>query len=438
VAYIAAVFLGPDRSYNVQCIRELTAAQLAEHEEHHSDFLRLRQKLTLLHVLEENYSALNSFIRELQASSRVDANRALSETNRHFMNYLSAAYALREHLTTALTRDFGHGSEEVSKFRSFVELLEQKCFAYAFFQDFRNYVQHCGFPVGEMSLATEGTTRTLEITYSKSALLAEYKKWDKSGLSQRLDVSFDLVALAREHHGVVTKEFNVAILAEYGKNIHRMDAYFRGLHQEAAKINPASHARIVVSVKGVPSKRRVTFQDIPLDPLRELGLSRMAPVTQGSVARPASVPRAPSSPAPAGKLDAKAQKGLRMVRFETEERDREFEVQKHDLVGFHPSMVNLDYDPFPRARLDEIVARAPMGRELVLHAKLKGPVGAIGLGMLLDVAGHKFAPTRVTEHIHMEQDECEFDVEATKWLAYTEPLMIIAGLRRKLAAARQR
>jgi len=127
-----------------------------------------------------------------------------------------------------------------------------------------------------------------------------------------------------------------------------------------------------------------------------------------------------------------------MVSFTTEERDREFEVQKHDLVGFHPSMVNLDYDPFPRAGLDEVVARAPMGRELILHAKLKGPVGSVSLGMLLAVAGHKFAPTRVTEHIDTKKDECEFDVEAAEWLAYTEPLKIIAELRRKLAEARGR
>ena len=98
-------------------------------------------------------------------------------------------FARREHLKTALRRDFGRSSEEMSRFRTFLNLLEQKCFAYAFFQDFRNYVQHCGFPVGEMSLVTEGTTRSLELAYSKSALLAEYKKWEKSGLAQRQEMS---------------------------------------------------------------------------------------------------------------------------------------------------------------------------------------------------------------------------------------------------------
>jgi hypothetical protein len=438
VAYLAAVFFGQDRSYNVHHIRELTAAQLAEHGEHYSDFLRLRQRLSLLHALGENYSALKSFIHELQAASRVDGNRALSETNRHFMNYLSAAYALREHLTTALRRDFGRSSMEMSRFRTFLNLLEQKCFAYAFFQDFRNYVQHCGFPVGEMRLVAEGTTRSLELAYSKSALLAEYKKWEKSCLSQRPEISFDLVALIGAHHGVVIKEFPVAILAEYGKNIHRADAYFRGLHREAAKINPDSHARIVVSVKGVPSKGKVTFQDIPLDPLGELGLSGTSPVVQASTLRPGQILKVLSLPALVGKPDSTTQKALRIVSFKTEEVDREFEIQKHDIVGFHPSMVNLDYDPFPTARLDEVVDRVPMGRELILHAKLKGPVGSISLGMLLAVGGHKFAPTRFTEHFDMKKDDSEFDVEATEWLAYTEPFQLIAELRRRLAEARGR
>ena len=79
-----------------------------------------------------------------------------------------------------------------------------------------------------------------------------------------------------------------------------------------------------------------------------------------------------------------------------------------------------------------------MGRELVLHAKLKGPVGSVGFGILLAVVGHKFAPTRLTEHFHSEKDEIEFDVEATEWPVYTEPLKIIAEMRRKLAEARRR
>jgi hypothetical protein len=287
-----------------------------------------------------------------------------------------------------------------------------------------------------MGLVDKGTTRVLRLTYSKSDLLAHYKKWEKSGLSQRSETVFDLVALLKVHHRVVINEFPVAILAEYGKNIHQADAYFRGLQQEAAEINPQSHARIVLSMEGGPADGTHSLQDIPLNPLAELGLSRKSVGEQRGPAEPPPAQKPPDSSAPAEKLNTASQMGLSMLSFKIEERDRVFEVQKHDIIGFHPSMVNLDYDPFPSAQFDEVVARVPMGRELVLYAKLKGPVGSVRLGIVLVLAGHKFAPTHFTEHFHMEKDESEFDVEATEWLTYTEPLKIIAEMRRKLAEAR--
>ena len=168
MAYLTAVFTTPDKSCNVHCIRELTADQLAEHERILAEFIRLRQRFSLLHILELNFAALMSFVDELQAAPNLNTNRALFEANRHFMNYLSAAYALWHHLQTSLNRDFGRKSEQALRFKKFIQLLEAKCFEYAFFQDFRNFAQHCGFPVGDMNLRHEMDHRVVTVKKTTS------------------------------------------------------------------------------------------------------------------------------------------------------------------------------------------------------------------------------------------------------------------------------
>jgi len=130
-------------------IRELAPDEIADYKKCKTKFLVLRQRFSLLFILDQNFAALESCAEKLRTSETSDAV-ALSEINRHFMNYLFSAYALREHLETAIARDFGRESVSVSKLDRFFQLMEQKCFAYAFFQDFRNYVQHCGLPVVDM------------------------------------------------------------------------------------------------------------------------------------------------------------------------------------------------------------------------------------------------------------------------------------------------
>lgn len=402
--HLAAVFTKPDRSYNVHLIREFTPEQIAEFEAVLAEFTTLRQRFSLLSILELNFSALDSFINEVKSSSRLDKRRVWLEANRHFMNYLSSGYALREHLKTSLKRDFGRESEQLSRFLKFIDLLEKRCFEYAFFQDFRNFVQHCGFPVGKMNVTHDKDGRVLTLKYPKAVLLKDYSRWGTSNLRERKEAEFDLIALVRGHHRVVTQEFSVVIEAEYGKTLDQIESYFLGLHREAKSVQESAEAKMVLSLAPDPSQGTVELQDIPKNPLAELGLSRK-----------------------------KIKGDIVLFSYQTEEHDRYFEVRKNDIMGFHPTMANLDHDPFPNAKNDDIVRTTFMGRESVLYAKLKAPVDAIRLGVALEVDGHKFALTQVNEYSEPDGDQAIFDVEGSEWLTYIEPLRILAEIRNELA-----
>lgn len=253
-----------------------------------------------------------------------------------------------------------------------------------------------------MNLTDSVEGRVLTLTYSKAALLGAYKRWGTSKLSARKESEFDLIALVKQHHRVVTQEFAVVIHANYGRNLDLIESYFLALHKEAKAVQQDAVAQIVLSLPQDPSRGTMTFQDIPANPLAALGLTRKT-----------------------------IRSDMLLLSYQTEEHDRYFKARKSDVMGFHPTMANLDHDPFPHANNDDIVATAFMGRESVLSAKLKAPVDAIKLGIALEFDGHKYALTHINGRI--EGDEALFDVEGSEWLTLIEPIQIVANIRKHLA-----
>jgi hypothetical protein len=187
-----------------------------------------------------------------------------------------------------------------------------------------------------------------------------------------------------------------------------------------------------MSVDGDPSKGSVAFQDIPLNPMVELGLAQ-APVSDQSHVRLSAVGKRRISVRPPSHQNNPAN-GISVLSHKTEERDRYFDVRKNAIVGFHPQWENLDFDPFPDAQYDDVVHRAFMGRELVLYAKLKAPFDAINLHTPLVLNGHTFFMNEVSFQFeaNAENNLGTFDVEGSEWLTYTEPIKIIAEMRAKL------
>jgi hypothetical protein len=81
MADLAAVFTKPDKSCTIHLIREFTPEQFAELETNLDEFINLRQKFSLLHISEFNFSAIDAFVKRFQTSDHIDAGKTLSEAN---------------------------------------------------------------------------------------------------------------------------------------------------------------------------------------------------------------------------------------------------------------------------------------------------------------------------------------------------------------------
>ncbi len=269
--YLGAVFPCSPTQSSLACVRELTASEADECTAMISDYMGVREKYSLLHVLEFNYGRLQAFVTSLKTFG---AHRQVIEANSHFMNYLSAGYAAREHLKTAIGTDFGNDSDAAKKFRALLRAMEEQFFDYAFLQDFRNFVQHCGFPIGRVRLKIEKGETQLAIFYPKDVLLKKYSNWSKCNLSKRPEKEFDLLRIVTRAHFFALNEISTAIYATYGQNLPKLDLYFRGLQSQAKTIHPSAQAKLVLSHPSLLAGGILEAQDVPLDVYGELGLRR--------------------------------------------------------------------------------------------------------------------------------------------------------------------
>lgn len=107
-----------------------------------------------------------------------------------------------------------------------------------------------------------------------------------------------------------------------------------------------------------------------------------------------------------------------------------FGFTKNDFVADWPGMPNLDYDPFPAKKLEDVVRNEIIARKLVLRATLRGGVLDIHPGVRVTIDGQDFAVTSAKIAINAKDDqECTSEIEGEHFLTPPEPLKVLAKWR---------
>jgi hypothetical protein len=129
---------------------------------------------------------------------------------------------------------------------------------------------------------------------------------------------------------------------------------------------------------------------------------------------------------------------MTVIKTKIEKRPYPFEFTKADVVGRHPTMANLNYDPFPRKNMHDVVRCEILCTELVLHATLKGDETlSCRPGHSIAIEGHTFAIT--SAEIDMgEMGGGTAEIEGSKFLGECDPIKVLAKWREMLAASNTR
>lgn len=159
-------------------------------------------------------------------------DRMVFNLNRRILNFLSSVRTFLDHNETELNR-----SQRDSEMAFFKELLKKnydESFAYRFLYQLRNYVQHCGMPVGNVLINAEkdssvsgGKRVTVSVVFDRDTLLNRFKDWNTAKKSLlEMPAQFEVSPLLQElvvRLGIIHLQLN--------------EKFFPDIEAEAALIN---------------------------------------------------------------------------------------------------------------------------------------------------------------------------------------------------------
>ena len=103
--------------------------------------------------------------------------------NRCLLNFLMSIRVFLDHSEHNIKKNYGKDSERYKTFQRITSRCYDRYFSYRFLYKLRNYVQHCGMPVGNIKLysgldETElSVNHSLTLYFDRDDLLKKYDSW---------------------------------------------------------------------------------------------------------------------------------------------------------------------------------------------------------------------------------------------------------------------
>lgn len=187
-------------------IRELNNTEYEEYERAITCLTDFSSELQLFTIVDMNYkdyeNILNQYFEEYSnlPSMRISHIEHMNlNINRYIMNFLSSVRIYLAHQETNLKKKNGKDSQKVKLFEKACNKAYDSNFSYRFLYKLRNYTQHFGMPVGEISLQESlgpdsgDIHNSIEVKFNRDELL-RYDKWGKKLKSeiQELPTTFKI------------------------------------------------------------------------------------------------------------------------------------------------------------------------------------------------------------------------------------------------------
>ena len=190
--YMLGCHLKPEpKHHEFKLIRLITSADM--------DIINISMKklgdfgscCTLYEICDKNYQLILSYHVAIKDDFPLNRHRsyeymeeAFQEMNRLLLNYLSSFKTFIDHLTTRYTRLQRQGHSFLDDFKKLTAACYDGNFPYRFFSKLRDYVQHCGLPLGSMDISEYPDQKgnvviKVSISIDRDNLISSYKKWGK-------------------------------------------------------------------------------------------------------------------------------------------------------------------------------------------------------------------------------------------------------------------
>ena len=256
-------------------IRDLTQDELAKHESYIKPFTEATARLALFRILALNYREWRSHINSLLAAERTEREDDQLRLNQRMLNFLTISYAIKEHFERSYRKRYKKQPAKIEEYDRFVENLKSNCWAFAFFTDFRNYVQHCELPIGKYHHHVSHDKVALKISHDAKTLLANYKDWKASQLSESHG-RLDLIALLQDYYIRMIQDYGRFVAKTFFPELRAAEEFYKNLTTEVT--SRAQGHRMVFARDRKPKKElgkvttNIQIIFIPNEVYTELGI----------------------------------------------------------------------------------------------------------------------------------------------------------------------
>ena len=230
---------------SIHKVRDLTPQETQDHLEHTRVAAEAVEHFSLFKILVRNFTEWSDYLRSLFHPGSLQADEKL-ELNRLLLNYLTCAKAVIDHFEIAYSEQFPE-TDQKGEFRKYLQRVREKNWASAFFQDFRNFVQHRGLPVGNFSRKFSETSITLHVQVDAASLVRDYDRWKYSQLTAT-NGSLDLVDLLRDYHQCTMQNVASFLARAFFPSLIPAHNFYAKMAAEVAKAAPAGYRMLLMDV----------------------------------------------------------------------------------------------------------------------------------------------------------------------------------------------
>ena len=247
-----------------QDFRDLSAEEIKHHALYKSVVAEAKSRLTLFRVLDDNHREWATYITSLLHPGEVKDDAVVIELERLLLNYLTCANHIRMHFEASFQQRFRTDGAEQKKYKMLLDQLTQTSWVFAFFLDFRNYLQNQGLGLGFYKRKLTPMSVSLELTLNPNELLNTTKDWPRSKLTPAKGI-LELTGLLRDFHTQMMQKYSGIVIATLFADLPPAAEFYKKLATE---------------VRAKDTHLTMTFRDgdtkvvhVPNDLMAELGLN---------------------------------------------------------------------------------------------------------------------------------------------------------------------
>lgn len=262
----------------ITILREMTDNEYLEYENNLKVLLSFSNKQQLFTILDLNFedlkNALDNYLIEFKSNPSMNwvrMEKMIMNINRLLLNFLSAFRTLLDHMEYTLKKNYGNESENFTRFKNLCSEQYDLYFSYRFLYKLRNYAQHCGMPVGSLTIESKAISIEskevedyLAIYFERDVLLSNYDSWGsiKNELNN-MPLKFEITPFVDEVMECISR-INLLVIEHDLEDVFKSTEYFENLLKPFTGIKETPAIFDIVDKNGDGKKLNVKVEWLPL------------------------------------------------------------------------------------------------------------------------------------------------------------------------------